>query len=154
MASQYVMDDNHILRLHVSSFEVFIKDKILRCPMSCQMYNVWSVRDRVIRVREWATAKAQAQMSTFSCPGWPLPRLPTLGWISPHRCKYVNMLTWKDVLFSSDLVALLERSKTAERRENSSSAPYKGLLWALTPASHHFLLHWAITQLGEHIKEP
>lgn len=64
------------------------------------------------------------------------------------------MLTWKDVLFSSDLVALLERSKTAERRENSSSAPYKGLLWAQTPASHHFLLHWAITQLGEHIRNP
>lgn len=106
------------------------------------MCNVLSVRDRVIRVREWATAKAQAQMSTFSCPGWPLPRLPTLSWISPHRCKYVNMLTWKDVLFSSDLVALLERSKTAERRENSSSAPYKGLLWASfsslsTPLGHY-----------------
>lgn len=30
------------------------------------------------------------------------------------------MLTWKDVLFSSDLVALLERSKTAERREKTA----------------------------------
>lgn len=110
------------------------------------MHNVFSVSDRAIRIRERAAAKAQ--MSTFSCPGWPLPCLPTLGWISPHHCKYVNMLTWKDVLFSSDLVALLERSKTVEWRENSSSTPYKALLWALTPASHHFLLHWAVTQLG------
>lgn len=51
------------------------------------------------------------------------------------------MLTWKDVVSCSDLAPTFWRgAKTEERegRENSSTAPYKGLLWSATPASHHF----------------
>lgn len=38
---------------------------------------------------------------------------------------------------SSDLVATFWRGAKTERRENSSSTPYKGLLWRTRPASHH-----------------
>lgn len=66
----------------------------------------------------------KSQMSTLSTAGWPLPRLPTApGWISPHRCKYVNMLTWKDVVSCSDLAPTLWRGAKDGGERGEKTAP-------------------------------
>lgn len=45
------------------------------------------------------------------------------------------MLTWKDVVSRPDLEATFWRGAKTERRENSSSAPYKALLWSANASS-------------------
>ena len=78
---------------------------------------VWSYLERVrgeVESRNWArTTDVHSQGLAIQ------PALANTG--APHRYKYVNMLTWKDGLFSSDLAALWE-SVRQRRGEKTASA--------------------------------